>query len=152
MSFNAGSSLIHDLVQWTVDRFSDGTYMIRNFGRLSYANIRNGYWTKQGDSIVGGTHSQRWKIMEMLKCCYCNYVVAINEENGERREQELKSEFWEGMVADGCRTERFKDSHDSSWRIIDGLVEKGRTQDPLSRESVDLRLATIENKIGQMSD
>jgi hypothetical protein len=58
----------------------------------------------------------------------------------------------EGMVADGCRTERFKDSHDSSWRIIDGLVETGRTQDPLSRESVDLRLATIENKIGQMSD
>ena len=89
--------------------------------------------------------------MELLKCCYCNYVVAINEENGKRREQELKSEFWEGM-ADGSRTERFKDSHNSSWRIIDGLVEKGRTQVPLSREGVDQRLATIENKIGQMSD
>jgi hypothetical protein len=41
--------------------------------------------------------------------------------------------------------------HDSACRIIDSLVEKSRTQIPLSREIVDRDLLlTMIDKIGQM--
>jgi hypothetical protein len=54
-----------------------------------------------------------------------NVVIAttmwskVSEAEGIAREKELKSKFWNGMLADGCRIERFKDTHESAWRIID---------------------------------
>jgi len=52
-------------MQWTVERLSNDTYRIQNIDHSSYANAENGSWAKQGDSIVGITHRQQWKIMEM---------------------------------------------------------------------------------------
>jgi hypothetical protein len=62
---DAGGSLAHYLVQWTVKKLSNGTYRIQNVDHLSYANSEKGHWTKKGDSIVGGTYQQHWNIMEM---------------------------------------------------------------------------------------
>jgi hypothetical protein len=59
-----------------------------------------------------------------------NVVIAttmwdkVDEEEGNEREDELKRDFWTGMVADGCRTERFENTYDSAWRIIGGVVGK----------------------------
>jgi chromosome condensin MukBEF ATPase and DNA-binding subunit MukB len=72
----------------------------------------------------------------------------VKRENGERREQELKRDFWKGMVADGCRTERFKDSHDSAWHIIGNLAKKDRAPVLLSHEIVDTHLRLNETQAG----
>jgi chromosome condensin MukBEF ATPase and DNA-binding subunit MukB len=72
----------------------------------------------------------------------------VKRENGERREQELKREFWKGMVDDGCRTERFKDSYDSAWHVIGNLAKKERARVLLSHEIVDSDLRLNETQAG----
>lgn len=52
----------------------------------------------------------------------------VTNEEGEAREGELKIKFWKNMIAGGCRIERFKDTHDSAWSIIDGLARSDRRQ------------------------
>jgi len=59
-----------------------------------------------------------------------NVVIATTmwgeakKESGERREEQLKRDFWQGMMADGCRIERFEDTYDSAWRIIGNMSQK----------------------------
>jgi len=43
---------------------------------------------------------------------------------GEEREGDLKTNFWQNMLAKGCRMERFKDTRDSAWNIIGSLAVK----------------------------
>jgi len=52
----------------------------------------------------------------------------VREETGVRREGELKKYFWNEMLANGCRTERFEDTYESAWRIIGSLAERVHTQ------------------------
>ena len=47
----------------------------------------------------------------------------VRQETGVRREEELKASFWKGMGANGCRTERFRKTHESAWHIIGSLVD-----------------------------
>ena len=42
----------------------------------------------------------------------------IWESTGVDREQELREQFWNSMLADGCRLERFQNTYDSAWDII----------------------------------
>jgi hypothetical protein len=62
----------------------------------------------------------------------------VTMEEGEVREGELKRKFWNDMMAAGCRIERFKDTHDSAWSIIDGLAKHKR--DNRAQESADINL------------
>ncbi|KIM73936.1 hypothetical protein PILCRDRAFT_716465 [Piloderma croceum F 1598] len=83
-----------------------------------------------------------------------NVVIAttmwseVKKENGERREGELKRDFWKGMMADGCRTERFEDTYESAWRIIGNLGKKDRAPVLLSHEIVDTHLRLNETQAG----
>ena len=49
-----------------------------------------------------------------------NVVIAttmwgkVEKREGEEREEELKSDFWRDMLANGCRTERFENSYESA--------------------------------------
>jgi hypothetical protein len=58
-----------------------------------------------------------------------NVVIAttmrgkVTKEEGEQREEELKRDFWNEMVAKGCRTERFENTHASAWRIIGNIMQ-----------------------------
>jgi hypothetical protein len=72
----------------------------------------------------------------------------VQQAKGERREQELKRDFWKDMIADGCRTERFKDTYESAWRIIGSLREKARAPVLLSHEIVDNHLRLNETQAG----
>jgi hypothetical protein len=55
-----------------------------------------------------------------------NVVIAttmwkkVTEEEGIAREKELKSKFCKELLAKGCGIERFRDTHTSAWKIIDG--------------------------------
>jgi hypothetical protein len=72
----------------------------------------------------------------------------VRAEAGERREQELRKHYWKDMVAGGCRTERFEDTYESAWRIVDSLAEKGWTHVLLSSEMVDAQLRLLETRAG----
>jgi hypothetical protein len=56
----------------------------------------------------------------------------VREETGVRREDELKEHFWNEMLANGCRTERFEDTYESAWRIIGSLAERVQPQAEIS--------------------
>jgi hypothetical protein len=70
------------------------------------------------------------------------------QESAERREAELKREFWKDMIHDGCRTERFQDSYKSAWNIIGSLSDKQSAQVLLSHELVDANLRLNETQAG----
>ena len=42
----------------------------------------------------------------------------VDKEEGEEREEELKSAFWKDALAAGCKTERFELTYESAWHII----------------------------------
>jgi chromosome condensin MukBEF ATPase and DNA-binding subunit MukB len=72
----------------------------------------------------------------------------IPMELGNRRERELKREVWKDMLGDGCRIERFEDTYESAWHIVDSLAQKDRALVQLSREIVDSQLRLNETHAG----
>jgi len=57
-----------------------------------------------------------------------NAVVAttmwdkVSEADGKRREVQLKSDFFKGMIDNGCKIKRFKNTHESAWDILGSLT------------------------------
>jgi hypothetical protein len=72
----------------------------------------------------------------------------IDKKEGEAREEELKGDFWKEMITNGCTIERFEDTHESAWNIIDSLAEKNCADVLLPHELVDVRLRLNETKAG----
>jgi chromosome condensin MukBEF ATPase and DNA-binding subunit MukB len=72
----------------------------------------------------------------------------VDQETAERRETDLKREYWKDMIRDGCRTERFKDSYESAWRIVGKLLGKESVLVSLPREIVDGNLRLNETQAG----
>jgi chromosome condensin MukBEF ATPase and DNA-binding subunit MukB len=52
------------------------------------------------------------------------------------------------MILDGCRTERFNDSHESAWTVIGSLSGKESAIVSLPREIVDVNLMLNETQAG----
>ena len=67
---------------------------------------------------------------------------------GERREAEMKATFWADMLARGCRVERFRNTYQSAWSVIDGLAEKDWARVQISREMVERRRALRQTEAG----
>lgn len=72
----------------------------------------------------------------------------VRKECGIRREQELKKDFWKDMLAHGCRTERFENTHASAWDIVGNLSEGDHAPVRLPAEIVDTRLRLNETQAG----
>jgi hypothetical protein len=63
-------------IQWNVDRLSNGAYKIQNYGHgSSFATAESGFWAREKDYVVGGTHPYQWKINEMPEKGVYSYVV-----------------------------------------------------------------------------
>jgi len=86
-----------------------------------------------------------------------NVVIAttmwghVGQENGERREAELKNGFCSEMGADAYRVERFQDTYESAWHIICDL-EKSTTATENAHQAEGLRpwVAQMKNYLSQM--
>ena len=78
-----------------------------------------------------------------------NVVIAttmwskVSENEGRKREDELKDMFWKEMMSNGCKTKRFKDTFDSAWDIV-GM--KSCTHHAGHRKDVTSGLITISRK------
>jgi hypothetical protein len=83
-----------------------------------------------------------------------NVVIAttmwgkVEKVEGEEREEELKSDFWKDMLANGCRAERFENTYESAWQVVGRLAQKDRTELLLPAEIVDDGLRLNETKAG----
>jgi hypothetical protein len=72
----------------------------------------------------------------------------VDKNAGVQREEQLKAMFWKGMLADGCRTERFDKTYESAWHIVGSLESNDYAPVLLSREIVDIRLRLNETQAG----
>jgi len=72
----------------------------------------------------------------------------VEEGTGAKREKQLQNEFWKDMLAEGCEIDRFENSHDSAWRIVDSFAEKDKATVLLPREIVDDQLRLNETEAG----
>jgi len=75
----------------------------------------------------------------------------VDEEIGEEREQELKREYWSGMIKRGSTTARFQNTSDSAWSIADPLIQNAYRQRALKlqEELVDMKRQLRETDAGQ---
>jgi len=63
----------------------------------------------------------------------------VRQEHAERRETEMKRTFWADMLKNGCRVERFLDTYESAWHLVDKVSEDVSTKVQVSHEIVDFR-------------
>jgi len=64
------------------------------------------------------------------------------------REKELKETFWKDLLDEGCRVERFEDTYESAWLIVDRLAMEDRAKMRLTHEMVDRRLTLQQTEAG----
>jgi hypothetical protein len=68
-------------------------------------------------------------------------------EMGRKREEVLKGEVWNNMLGHGCSVERFEDTFESAWRIVESPV-KDRARTYIQREIVVDQLRLNETEVG----
>jgi len=72
----------------------------------------------------------------------------VIEEDAVRREEELKRDFWNDLLASGCQVSRFQETRESAWSIVDGITGKLGAQVQISSEMVDFRRKLNETTAG----
>ena len=76
----------------------------------------------------------------------------IGREAGERREGELKQQFWKPFVEKGSSVDRLKlNTSGEAWRIVDTLIQRSQERDCvlLQEELVDLKRQLNETEAGK---
>jgi hypothetical protein len=82
-----------------------------------------------------------------------NVVIATTmwseakQESGARREAELMNGFWKDLLDAGCKVERFLDTYDSAWDVID-CHERDRARVQLPHEIVERDLTLERTSAG----
>ncbi|KIM73928.1 hypothetical protein PILCRDRAFT_80568, partial [Piloderma croceum F 1598] len=111
------------------------------------------YLHRISDNRMGGLELKN--LQEFEKSCgqqrMSNVIIAttmwnnVRQETGVRREEELKTSFWKGMVDNGCRTERFEETYESAWFIIGSLADRAKMQVPIRWEIIDVQQSSKEH-------
>lgn len=70
---------------------------------------------------------------------------------GAQREHDLRLNYWRDMMDKGASVARFRNTHQTAWKIIDIIVQESTTDVLLLQEElVDLKLRLNETKAGIM--
>jgi hypothetical protein len=117
------------------------------------------YLHRISDNRMAGSSMEPFQMFSRLSSSKAipNLIIAttmwcdVKEETGARREQELKEGFWRDLLRAGCRTERFKDTHESAWHIVGRLADTARTRVQLPRIVCDCRTALKAAEAGNVS-
>lgn len=75
----------------------------------------------------------------------------IRPEIGARREQQLRGTFWADMIDQGCTVHRFRDSYESTWKIV-GILPTERDNITISREIHEEKKGLNETAAGVRFD
>lgn len=75
----------------------------------------------------------------------------VREEDGKRREEQLRTKYWKGMLDNGSTMIPFTATFESAWHIVDTIIEKrvihGRSL-LIQQEMVDLHRLLSETQAG----
>jgi hypothetical protein len=144
-TFKSDIEILSMIADWLVQTYKGNVnlatilYLHRiSDNRLSGSAMKN---LNLFSSLCGGKAMPNVVIVTTMWSC-------VPEELGTKREEDLKKEVWNHMLNDGCRTERFKDTYDSAWDIIDGGAQKNRARVQLPREIVESHLGLNETEAG----
>lgn len=110
---------------------------------------------------MAGTPLRNLEVFE--KICgpqACSRIVMVttmwddlgDEETGIRREEELKSSFWAPMMKRGSTTERYKNTEESAWHILQPFIEAPKNKlaaVQLQKETVKHNRALPRTDAGQ---
>jgi hypothetical protein len=72
----------------------------------------------------------------------------VGEKVGNAREKDLRRDVWNDMVHDGCAIERFEDTYESAWDIVDRLDNGLQANVLLPRELLDDQLSLNKTTAG----
>jgi hypothetical protein len=75
----------------------------------------------------------------------------VSEAEGEKRETALKERYWNVMIHHGAVVERFLNTSESAWAVINRLVERERNKSALllQEELVDLKKRLMRTNAGK---
>lgn len=98
------------------------------------------YLHRISDNRMAGTPLRNLRMFEKL-CGTQSYSRVLmvttmwdalrDEQVGERREEELKSTFWVPMIGQGSSTERFRNTEQSAWHILEHFLHAPRERQEL---------------------
>ncbi|KAJ3513208.1 hypothetical protein NLJ89_g3076 [Agrocybe chaxingu] len=76
----------------------------------------------------------------------------LERRTGEERERQLKQYFWKKMIEHGASVDRFENTSQSAWSIIDNIIERADVQEALllQEEMVDLGMRLNETSAGMV--
>jgi hypothetical protein len=108
---------------------------------------------------MAGTPLKNLRMFEELcgKNAFHNVILTttmwdeVDEETGRLREQELKSKYWQSMLARNSTTNRFMGTRESALRLIEPLIEAANAKSSLllQQEMVDMRFKLPATSAGQ---
>jgi hypothetical protein len=106
-----------------ISEFSDNRMSWSQQGSLrSFKSLLGKNNAKNAPSF-GGPFNQDGELKDVI--VVTTMWGQVKKEIGERREEELKNVVFAKMVAAGCRVQRFEDTPESAWRIVDCLTARG---------------------------
>ena len=76
----------------------------------------------------------------------------VFKEDGDKRTQQLRDNYWRDMVDQGSKVFKFEDSSKSAWTMVDSIVELNRSRAEvlqIQRELVDARKLIPDTEAGQ---
>lgn len=73
----------------------------------------------------------------------------VDGQVGILREKELKNGYWKTMIKQGSRTVRYRNTRESAWDILDGVLGHNCLAVLLQREMVDMERQLRETQAGQ---
>ena len=107
------------------------------------------YFHRISDNRMAGTPLKNLRMFEELcgKNAFQNVILTttmwdeVDEETGENRERELKTEYWRSMLERNSTTSRFLRTRESAFDLIDPLIDAAnrRSSVLLQNELVDMR-------------
>lgn len=109
------------------------------------------------DNRLAGTPLENLQLIERLcgKNALQNVVLTttmwdkIEGDAGTQREKELKRGCWKEMIKQGSKTVRYRNTWESAWDILDGVLGHSRLAVLLQREMVDMERQLRETQAGQ---
>ena len=108
---------------------------------------------------MAGTPLKNLRMFEELcgKNAFHNVILAttmwdeVDEETGEAREHELKTKYWQAMLAQNSTTSRFMRTRESAFELIDPLIDTANKRSfvQIQQEMVDMRKQLPLTSAGQ---
>jgi len=115
------------------------------------------YLHRVSDNRVAGTPLKNLRMFEKLcgKKALQNVILVttmwdkVEGLTGSNREKELKGGYWKGMIKQGSRAVRYRNTYDSAWDILDSIIGDNRIAVLLQKEIVDMKRELCETDAGQ---